>query len=131
MSTFSSPPGNLHELAGEYVLGTLSSQQRHDVEQRLTTEPALQAEVQAWEAQLLPLTALVPARPPSARLWPRITRSLDALGPTAIPARRATRNGLTLFWHSLTLWRGLTAARLKPMTGMPQSRWVWSSLDSA
>ncbi len=110
MSTFSSPPDNLHELAGEYVLGTLSSQQRREVEQRLATEPALQAEVQAWEARLLPLTALVPATPPSPRLWPRITRSLDALGPTTMPARRAVRNGWASFWSSLTLWRGLTAA---------------------
>ncbi|NYT79736.1 anti-sigma factor [Alcaligenaceae bacterium] len=98
-----------YELAGEYVLGTLSGQQRLDVEQRLAIEPSLQAAVQAWEARLLPLTALVPAVPPSARLWPRIARSLDALAPTALPSRRVTRSSWTSFWHSLALWRGLAA----------------------
>ncbi len=112
MSTTSSTAdaGDLHELAGEYVLGTLSGQQRREVEQRLATEPALRAAVQAWEARLLPLTALVPPSPPSARLWPRIVRSLDALEPVATPVRHASRAGWSMLWRSLTLWRGLAAS---------------------
>src|SRR5690606_9904357 len=68
----------------------------------------LQAAVQAWEAHLLPLTDLVPPVPPSARLWPRITRSLDALGSVTAPAGRASA-GRASFWRSLPLWRSLTA----------------------
>lgn len=103
------PADDLSELAGEYVLGTLSGQQRREVEQRLAQEPALQAAVQAWEARLLPLTALVPAVPPSPRLWQRVVRSLDALErpATAMPPSD-TRPAWNSLWRSLAFWRGLT-----------------------
>lgn len=103
------PADDLSELAGEYVLGTLSGRQRREVEQRLAQEPALQAAVQAWEARLLPLTALVPAVPPSPRLWQRVVRSLDALErpATAMPPSD-TRPAWNSLWRSLAFWRGLT-----------------------
>lgn len=95
-----------HELAGEYVLGTLDAAQRRAMQARLAQEPALQAAVQAWEERLLPLSDLAEPVTPSAQLWWRIERSLDAL--LAPVPRRAPvpwwRN-----WHSLSLWRGLAA----------------------
>ena len=107
----STSAGDVSELAGEYVLGTLSGRQRRDVEQRLAHEPALQAAVLEWEARLLPLTDLVPAVPPSPRLWPRVIRSLDALEPAAASAPRASRHGVRdSLWRSLAFWRGLTVA---------------------
>ena len=69
----------LHELAGEYVLGTLSAARRREVEARLADDLQLQAAVHAWEDRLLPLTGLVEPVAPSPRLWARIERSLDAL----------------------------------------------------
>ncbi|WP_407636900.1 hypothetical protein [Advenella kashmirensis] len=99
-----SPADDLSELAGEYVLGTLSGRQRREVEQRLAQEPALQAAVQAWEARLLPLTALVPAVPPSPRLWQRVVRSWmhwkdrPLLCLQATPGLHAIRCGAR--WHS-------------------------------
>ncbi|RZL83191.1 MAG: RNA polymerase subunit sigma-70, partial [Variovorax sp.] len=51
---------DIDTLAGEYVLGTLSAAARATVEARMAGEPALREAVQAWEARLLPLTAVVP-----------------------------------------------------------------------
>ncbi|MDB5965413.1 MAG: DNA-directed polymerase sigma-70 factor [Polaromonas sp.] len=98
------------DLAGEYVLGTLSAAQRRSVEQRLPHEPALRAAVQAWQEQLLPLAALAPPVEPSARLWQRIENSLAPVAATATaaahaPARRPS--GRAGWWDSVRLWRGL------------------------
>ena len=37
------------ELAGEYVLGTLSAARRREVEQRLPGDPDLRAAIQGWQ----------------------------------------------------------------------------------
>jgi anti-sigma-K factor RskA len=91
------------ELAGEYVLGTLSAEQRIKVQQRLQHDTDLRAAVDAWERRLLELTDLAEPEQPSAQLWRRIERSVDRLTQTA-PA--------TSWWNLLPLWRGLTAAGL-------------------
>ncbi len=101
------PDESLHELAGEYVLGTLSAAERERVERRLDTEPALQAAVDYWEQRLLPLTDLAQPQTPSSRLWPRIERSLDESRRQTTPAPSVRRSGL---WHSLALWQGFAAA---------------------
>ena len=109
---------DLHEQAGEYVLGTLSEARQRALEQRLPHDAALQAAVQEWEARLLPLTALVDPAAPSARLWQRIERSMQAQQiqkmpvPTAAsPERAATvrRGWAWPDWNNLALWRGLSA----------------------
>jgi anti-sigma-K factor RskA len=94
------------ELAGEYVLGTLSAEQRLAVQRRLPDEPDLRAAVDAWERRLLELTALSAPQQPSKQLWPRIERSLERLAPTAPKAQK------TAWWNLLALWRGLSAAGL-------------------
>lgn len=53
----------LDSLAGEYVLGTLSPEQYAAAAERLRTDPALRAAVDAWEARLLELTALSTPQP--------------------------------------------------------------------
>jgi anti-sigma-K factor RskA len=95
------PDDDLQDLAGEYVLGTLSTRQRLEVERRLATEPELRAAVAAWEERLLPLTELAEPVTPSTGLWGRIERSLG-------PARARTVN----WWDNLSLWRGLAGAGL-------------------
>jgi anti-sigma-K factor RskA len=115
----STTPGNgiskdfedIDALAGEYVLGTLSAIARAAVDARMRTEPALRDAVQAWEARLLPLTALAPPAEPSPALWSRIEQSLgpvasSATAPKAAPARAS---GLANWWNNLNLWRGLAA----------------------
>ncbi|WP_370869282.1 anti-sigma factor [Variovorax ginsengisoli] len=103
-----SPDESLDALAGDYVLGTLSAQARHAVAQRMSTEPALRQAVDAWEARLMPLTALAPPVQPSAQLWPRIHDSVNGItgaAPNAAAVRQKTaRSG---WWNHLGLWRGL------------------------
>jgi len=97
------------ELAGEYVLGTLSAAQRREVEQALPNDATLRAAVEYWEARLLPLTTLAEPVPPSAALWTRIERSVmqtKTQAPT--PARQAASTG-TGWWNKLNVWRGLAA----------------------
>lgn len=74
-------------LAGEYVLGTLHGRARRRFERLLFTEPALRAEVTAWEERLAPwLQRIAPVTPP-ARVWARIRRRLH--GPSVTPWRWA------------------------------------------
>ncbi|HDS1696537.1 MULTISPECIES: anti-sigma factor [unclassified Pseudomonas] len=95
----------LDSLAGEFVLGTLSPQQHATVIERLGSDPALRAAVDAWEARLLELTALAAPQPASARLWGRIQRSLSELAAPAVQQR-------VKWWRRLGLWQGLSAAGL-------------------
>lgn len=101
------PHEDLHELAGEYVLGTLPAVKREAVEQRLPLEPELQSAVDYWEARLLHLTGLVAPRSPSPRLWNRIQRTLDESSRQTAPQAPDQR---TSWWNSLSLWRGFSAA---------------------
>ncbi|MBF60008.1 anti-sigma factor [Halomonas sp. FeN2] len=97
-----------HTLAGEYVLGTLSLEQRKALEARLPNEPELQQAVMAWEERFLPYTAITDPVTPSDNLWPRIERSLasrEALAKRARPASVVPPRPRRML-HSLSLWRG-------------------------
>jgi anti-sigma-K factor RskA len=112
---------DLYQQAGEYVIGTLTAEDRRMLEARLQHDDALRIAVQAWEARMLPLTALVEPATPSARLWRRIERSVEA---AAVPAAivnasepvRSVRPESSLrrwiAWNSIGLWRFLTAGSL-------------------
>lgn len=95
---------DLEALAGEYVLGTLPSEQRLEVEQRLAHDVSLRAAVDAWERRLYPLTALAPEHVPSPLLWARIERSL---GTRVVPAAAVVG-----WWDRLALWRWAAAGGL-------------------
>ena len=97
-------PRDPYELAGEYVLGTLSRERRREVEQALPHDATLRAAVGYWEGRLLPLTGMVDPVTPPAALWTRIERSLgpaQASAPAPVPGPR--------WWQGLGLWRGLAA----------------------
>jgi anti-sigma-K factor RskA len=98
---------NLYEVAGEYVLGTLSASEREAVERRLAVEPELQTAVDYWEARLLHLTDLVEPQTPSPRLWNRIQRSLDESSRQIAPVASGRQD---TWWNSLSIWRGFAAA---------------------
>jgi len=95
-------PRDPHEIAGEYVLGTLSRAERQQVDAELAHNATLRAAVGAWEQRLLPLTALVQPVAPAPGLWARIERSLG-------PAPAAPRAVTPSWWDRLGLWRGLAA----------------------
>ncbi|MBD9482567.1 anti-sigma factor [Pseudomonas sp. PDM14] len=99
---------DIEELASEYVLGTLSAQQRLEVQQRLLVDDTLRNAVDAWEQRLHPLTDQVAAVTPSPRLWTRIERSVSAMT-TRTPAPKTVAPA---WWDALALWRGLAAAGL-------------------
>ena len=96
----------LQSLAGEYVLGTLTTARRQEVEHRLLVDLRLRQEVDAWEHRLHPLTALAEPQQPSAGLWPRIERSLFT------PAAVRKLGGWRAWWNSLNFWRWTAAASL-------------------
>lgn len=101
-------PPETHELAGEYVLGTLSAAARREVEARLDNDAVLRAAVLAWEERLLPLAGLADPLSPSPRLWQRIERSLNARPQATTPRATTWWRG----WDTLALWRSLAAGGL-------------------
>jgi anti-sigma-K factor RskA len=101
-----SPVRDPYELAGEYVLGTLSAERRREVEAALPGDPALRAAVEYWEQRLLPLASLAEPVEPSAALWARIERSTQAPAVAAPVRGTPPKAG---WWDRLTLWRGLAA----------------------
>ena len=101
---------NLHDLAGEYVLGTLASSARRAVEEAIPRNAALRAAVEGWQQRLLPLAAMAPPVAPGPGLWHRIDQSLaPAPGRKAAAAPDAS---IGQWWNSLNLWRGLAAGGL-------------------
>ncbi|CAB3728769.1 hypothetical protein LMG3458_04649 [Achromobacter deleyi] len=108
MSALPDTPEGLDELAGEYVLGTLSGARRRDVDARLPHDAALRAAVDRWEARLLPLANLATPVEPSPGLWPRIEKTLN--GQSA--AARAGASPRPGWWDSLFFWRGVAASGL-------------------
>ncbi|RUR40893.1 anti-sigma factor [Vreelandella populi] len=100
---------DVHTLAGEYVLGTLSLSERQPVEERLTHDEALQQAVMAWEERFLPYSALAEPMPPSDYLWPRIKRSLKTQAPvhhTPVAQTAKNRPARPRLLNSLPAWRG-------------------------
>ena len=112
-----------NQIAGDYVLGTLSAASRCEVERRLPLDDALRADVYSWQEQLLPLVALAEPVAPSAQLWQRIAGSVKGLAVNAaelpvvepLPTARsrhasgpsAPQPWWKNWWDSLNLWRSL------------------------
>lgn len=85
----------LDDLAGEYVIGTLSWEQRQAVASRLPHEPVLAAKVAQWESRLQPLADTVAPIEPSAQLWQRLHQTLSV----------AQRSVLRRCWDDIRFWR--------------------------
>lgn len=92
--------------AGEYVLGTLNAEDHAQFVAALAGDPALLAEVYAWQDRLLALSAAAAPVAPRPHLWSRIDGALGhPAGPGAASARRRERTPL---WKRLSLWQGLS-----------------------
>ncbi len=59
-------------LAAEYVLGTLSAQERDQAEALLSFDPGFEAAVRQWERRLGELNVMVEAVEPPPRVWEKI-----------------------------------------------------------
>jgi len=101
----------IRDKAGEYVLGTMSGEERAQFEQLLATDLGLQSEVSAWEDRLSPMLDLVaPVASPSG-LWSQIENRLE---PEVVPQQNVS------FWESLIFWRnlGMVAATMVLVLGL-------------
>lgn len=96
--------------AAEYVLGTLSADERQAVEARMAQDPAYADEVQHWEEQLLPLAALAEPMAPPPRLWARLERTLNLPSAQAVQPTPASLPWWQRGWQSLAFWRSVAGA---------------------
>ncbi len=86
------------DMAGEYVLGTMSASEREEFTDRLLDDRQLQAEVASWERRLNPLLEAVEPVQPAPEVWHRLEQRIDP---------QAEISGL---WNSLGFWRNLGLA---------------------
>ena len=70
-------------LAAEYVLGTLSAQERDQAEALLSFDPQFEATVRQWERRLGELNVMVEAVEPPPRVWEKIKIEI---GPVETPS---------------------------------------------
>jgi anti-sigma-K factor RskA len=64
-------------LVGEYVIGTLESDERRKLEEIAEREPTVAAAVMVWERRLAPLHELIVPVEPPAGIWDKIAAKLD------------------------------------------------------
>lgn len=108
-------------MAAEYVLGTLSRDERRAVEERRETEPALDKAIAAWERRLGPMVELVAPVAPSPNLYSKI-RAQIGLSQHVI-SLRAREQALTRRvsrWRSGALGMTAVAASLAAVVGWQQ-----------
>ena len=74
-------------LAAEYVLGSLSAEEREHAEALLTFDPGFEAAVRQWERRLGELNVMVEAVEPPAELWDKIKQEV---GPAATDHHKET-----------------------------------------
>lgn len=101
---------DVDSLAGEYVLGTLSTAARQAVASRMESDAVLRRAVADWEARLLPLTALAPPVEPAAALWSRIEKTVGIDSGPAAATTTSSQRGFARWWDNLNLWRTLAGA---------------------
>lgn len=97
------------ELAGEYVLGTLDARDHDAFEAAMAREPALQAEVYAWQDRLVSLSRHAAPLQPASRVWRRIDDSVRATAtgkPRVVDLKSAPR---LRWWQRVNSWQGISA----------------------
>ncbi|MEO9654897.1 anti-sigma factor [Marinomonas sp.] len=100
------------DLAGQYVLGTLTAEERSDFEKRLEYSVELQKAVNQWQEHFLAVTDRLEPVDTSLSLSARITRSVDELEKPSQLTTQVSSNAASSFWESLFLWRGMSIACL-------------------
>jgi anti-sigma-K factor RskA len=70
---------DIEDRAGLYVLGALNAEEMRAVRADADREPALAAEIVAWEKRLTPLIVLIPPVAPPDSVWVQLEARLDRL----------------------------------------------------
>jgi hypothetical protein len=81
MSEVTTDPTQLDALAGEFVLGTLDSEERNQAQARLDSDQSFAARVKLWERRLGELHLMVEPVEPDGKLWDRIKEKVPQLPP--------------------------------------------------
>lgn len=87
------------QLAAEYVVGVLTSEERAQAERRMAAEPGFAEEVAAWQERLMPLLAEIEPETPPRVVWMRVAAQLG------VPAASRPAG----VWNSVAVWRGVAA----------------------
>jgi anti-sigma-K factor RskA len=80
--TFEDTYDNNASLAAEYVLGTLSAEERAQALSLIETDAAFAAEVHYWERRLGELHVMVEAVEPPSEVWQSIARRIEGASPS-------------------------------------------------
>lgn len=72
-------------LAAEYVLGTLSAEEREHAEALLSFDPGFEAAVRQWERRLGELNVMVEAVEPRPELWEKIKSDVTSVASASVP----------------------------------------------
>ena len=85
-------------LAAEYVLGTLSADERGQAEALLSIDPRFEEAVRQWERRLGELNVMVEAVEPSPLLWEKVKARVDGLAaaPQAAQSKAGDRGEFAL-----------------------------------
>jgi anti-sigma-K factor RskA len=90
-----------HQLAAEFVLGTLRGGARRRFNTWLQTDPHLQQIVREWQAHLMPMMEFSTPKVPQVQVWHNIEKQLK------LGAQRGQK-AFFQFLHELQFWRGLS-----------------------
>ncbi len=94
----------MEALAGEYVLGVLSSADAAEIERAMQSNRELRGAIYFWENRLFALTSAAAPIEPEASLWASIERDLAARAALTAAARTEAKSRTSL-WQSLNFWR--------------------------
>lgn len=114
---------DIHDLAGEYVLGTLDAGERATVAARRQREPQLDAAIRDWERRLAPLDATTKPVAPPVDLFGKIEHRIGASGETAVTELAAVRRQLKR-WRGIGVAASTIAAALLVVIGVREFVWT-------
>lgn len=116
----------LQALAGEYVLGLLTGEERDRVERRMTGDARLRRHVEAWQLRLQPLAEAVEPVTPSAEAWQRIETTLGS--PAALRQRRPLASDLRgpRWWERIGFWRAWAGVATLAATAL--AAWIVTAM---
>jgi anti-sigma-K factor RskA len=113
--------------AGEYVLGTLSGDERAEFERALTSDRDLVSAVQSWEGKLGLLAAGVPSAEASAGVWGKIDEEINREGQGSaevIVLRRRVRAWQSVAAGAIAASLALVILAAPWMTQQPGGKYV-------